>query len=142
MWLWTVALHMCYRCLTLSLTTVKSWMDWRQISKETCYLIFTENNSDINITNCTSKHSQQNLFKQEVLRFKQFQLFFKLSVINSLQFCLTLCLQCLQFLVVWFIIYLHMPNLFQQWFFQSLCPLFFLSNVSPWKTMKNVFYFI
>ena len=28
MWLWTVALHVCYRCLTLSLTTVKSWMDW------------------------------------------------------------------------------------------------------------------
>ena len=23
-----VALHMCYRHLTLSLTTVKSWMDW------------------------------------------------------------------------------------------------------------------
>ena len=26
MWLWTVALHRCYRRLTLSFTTVKSWM--------------------------------------------------------------------------------------------------------------------
>ena len=26
LWLWTVALHMCYRRLTLSLTTVDSWL--------------------------------------------------------------------------------------------------------------------
>ena len=26
LWLWAVALHICYRCLTLSLTTVDSWL--------------------------------------------------------------------------------------------------------------------
>ena len=45
LWLWTVALHMCYRRLTLSLTTVNTWIFVD--SRDQMHLLFVYLNSNI-----------------------------------------------------------------------------------------------